>query len=247
MQAHRPDLLSLEELARSLASLEDGSDAAVDAAARTGALRELAAQVRLPSSRAGSEQFDGLRAQLLDALLRGDSRAATVAAAAAADASWALGGITSEDAHRQIDVTQFLAASASLRCLAPNPKRKHEGTDSPMLVSRPKLPSSELCQTAQRPVPASHAAPPHAAPVRFVGQPSDDEHYDADDDGSDCGCDLFDEPLDLGHSPLHAASHGVCVPHLVSFTLRPGAQPPAPPELPDVSGAECQPWTAMES
>ena len=144
------------------------------------------------------------------------------------------GGEWALDVARQIDVTQLLAAGSSLRCHAPAGKRKHEGADSPLLVSRPKLPSS-LPDTPRDPHgatvgAAAHPPAAHDVPLRFIGPSATEQYdaqYDADDDGSDWGCDLFDEPAILGLPPRGGAHP------LPSLTLRPGAQPPAPPELPD--------------
>lgn len=251
-RGRRGDLLSLEELARSLASLDEGTSTAVDAAARTGALRaqlsraldeqrgellelaSAAAQARRPSSLAASERFDGIRAQLLDALLRGDGHAASAAAAAAADASrgdgsWALsgpapegGGFWPREAAR-IDVTPHLLGGGGLRGLAPTPKRKHEGSGSPLLACRPKLPAA--------PEPSPPAASVYtgvpAWPAAQCARAQCDE-YDADDDGSEPGCELLD-----------------VLPQTAPFLLRPGARPPAPPGPPGHAGGEerglCEP------
>lgn len=165
---HHEDLLSLEELARSLASLDESADAALGEAARSGVLQiqlsraleeqhgelvqlaSVATYAERPPGRFASERLDHLRYQLLAALLRGDGRAASAAAAEAVQASsWdptALPGAPPEvpsppadeelHAHTSegIDVSPFLRSSVGLRRFDPTPKRKHERVSSPTVV-----------------------------------------------------------------------------------------------------------------
>eukprot|EP00302_Diacronema_sp_CCMP2436_P004359 CAMPEP_0179839400 /NCGR_PEP_ID=MMETSP0982-20121206/1300_1 /TAXON_ID=483367 /ORGANISM="non described non described, Strain CCMP 2436" /LENGTH=249 /DNA_ID=CAMNT_0021723057 /DNA_START=46 /DNA_END=795 /DNA_ORIENTATION=- len=233
---HHEDLLSLEELARSLAALEEGSDAVVDAAARASILRaqlsralneqrgevlelaSTAALARRPSDAEVGERLDGFgggldsaTAQLLGALLRGDGRAAAAAAAAAAASreggqragdrdGWAqrehrvrAGDIDFWARTGQTGAPPSLPEGGSVREHVPTPKRKHESSDSPVLVGRARTTQLALGQELQ----ADNALWPTTRMIAGKATPAAEHfEYDADDDSESewVGHDAFDSP-----------------------------------------------------
>mmetsp|Transcript_35079 Transcript_35079/g.82683 ORF Transcript_35079/g.82683 Transcript_35079/m.82683 type:complete len:247 (+) Transcript_35079:218-958(+) len=151
------------------------------------------------------------RSQLLGALLRGDGRAAAAAAAAAAASreggqragdrdGWAqrehrvrAGDIDFWARTGQTGAPPSLPEGGSVREHVPTPKRKHESSDSPVLVGRARTTQLALGQELQ----ADNALWPTTRMIAGKATPAAEHfEYDADDDSESewVGHDAFDSP-----------------------------------------------------
>eukprot|EP00302_Diacronema_sp_CCMP2436_P036695 CAMPEP_0180039864 /NCGR_PEP_ID=MMETSP0984-20121128/33104_1 /TAXON_ID=483367 /ORGANISM="non described non described, Strain CCMP 2436" /LENGTH=229 /DNA_ID=CAMNT_0021966967 /DNA_START=54 /DNA_END=742 /DNA_ORIENTATION=+ len=213
---HHEDLLSLEELARSLAALEEGSDAVVDAAARASILRaqlsralneqrgevlelaSTAALARRPSDAEVGERLDGFGG---GARLRNREAASREGGQRAGDRDgWAqrehrvrAGDIDFWARTGQTGAPPSLPEGGSVREHVPTPKRKHESSDSPVLVGRARTTQLALGQELQ----ADNALWPTTRMIAGKATPAAEHfEYDADDDSESewVGHDAFDSP-----------------------------------------------------